>query len=111
LYEQRKCVACHHQKLPVLAISMARSRGVAVPPDSLSHPIRSIVDVWNGWREDLMVGHEVAGGANELTYGLFAFAEAAHPSDQARRGGRESPVCAAQRWELDIPRHPATSGR
>ena len=32
-------------------------------------------DVWKGRRDALMVGREVGGGANELTYGLLMLAE------------------------------------
>jgi ankyrin repeat protein len=83
LYETRKCVACHHQMLPLWAAKAASTRGFAVDPEAVAHPVRSINAVWNGRREDLMLGREVAGGANELTYGLVAFAEADVPPNSA----------------------------
>jgi ankyrin repeat protein len=83
LYEARRCIACHHQTLPLMAMKIAASRGVPLDADAPAHPIRSIVDVWNGRREDLMLGREVAGGANELTYGLLALAEAGVPPNFA----------------------------
>jgi len=76
LYEQRKCIACHHQVLPLIAMQRARTSRINVDAKDLGHPGRAIVETWNGRREDLMVGREVAGGANELSYGLFALAEA-----------------------------------
>ncbi len=83
LFEARKCVACHHQMLPLLAVKAASARGIAVDPEALAHPARSIIEVWNGRRHDLMLGREVAGGANELTYGLVALAEVAVPPNAA----------------------------
>jgi ankyrin repeat protein len=75
LYDRRKCISCHQQTLPLMATALARARGIVVDPEAGTNLTKSIVDTWNGRREDLMLGREVAGGANELTYGLLAFAE------------------------------------
>jgi ankyrin repeat protein len=75
LYERRKCIACHQQTLPLMATVLARGHDIVVNPEAATNLTKSIVDTWKGRREDLMLGHEVAGGANELTYGLLAFAE------------------------------------
>jgi ankyrin repeat protein len=83
LYERRKCIACHHQPLPVVAMKLASARGIAVDAAAMAHPIQSILDVWNSRRDDLMLGRQVGGGANELTYGLLALAEAAVPPNSA----------------------------
>ena len=83
LYENRKCIACHHQPLPLIAMSLASARGIPVDRDAMAHPSRSIIDVWNSRRDDLMIGREVAGGANELTYGLLSLVEAGVPPNSA----------------------------
>jgi hypothetical protein len=83
LYENRKCIACHHQALPLMAMSIASARGIPVDREAMAHPSRSIIDTWNTRREDLMIGREVAGGANELTYGLLALADAGVPANSA----------------------------
>ena len=57
-------------------MSLASARGIPVDREAMAHPSRSIIDVWNSRRDDLMIGREVAGGANELTYGLLSLAEA-----------------------------------
>jgi hypothetical protein len=75
LYDRRKCIACHQQTLPLMATSVARARGIVTDSAAADNLTKSIVDTWNGRRDDLMLGKEVAGGANELTYGLLAFAE------------------------------------
>jgi len=76
LYEQRKCISCHHQTLPAIAMKLASARGIAVDAEAAMHPIRSTLEVWKGRRDGLMVGREIGGGANELTYGLLMLAEA-----------------------------------
>jgi squalene cyclase len=81
LYEQRKCISCHHQTLPAMAMKLAGSRGITVDAEAAAHPIRSTLEAWKGRRDALMVGREVAGGANELTYGLLMLAEAGAPPD------------------------------
>lgn len=84
LYEQRKCISCHHQSLPVIAMKLASVRGIAVDAETMAHPIRSIVEVWNGRRENLMLGRaRDGGGANELTYGLLGLAESGVPPNSA----------------------------
>jgi ankyrin repeat protein len=79
LYEQRKCISCHHQTLPAMAMKLAGARGISVDAEATVHPIRSTLDVWKGRRDALMVGREVGGGANELTYGLLMLAESGEP--------------------------------
>jgi len=82
-YENRKCITCHNQILPLIAIKVAARRGIAIDAAAAAHPIQAILEVWNGRREDLMLGREVAGGANELTYRLLALAEAEVPQNSA----------------------------
>jgi ankyrin repeat protein len=80
LFERSKCIACHHQALPLFAMKLASARGVAVDAEAMAHPVRSITQVWNSRRENLMLARgRDGGGANELTYGLLAFAESGVP--------------------------------
>jgi ankyrin repeat protein len=79
LYEHSKCISCHNQTLPLMARKRATHLGLAEEDALLSQVVQSILEVWNGRREDLMLGREVGGGANELTYGLLALAEAGTP--------------------------------
>jgi len=76
-YEHTTCISCHHQTLPLTAMTLAKTRGAEVDEQVLAHPIRAIHDVWAGRRESLMLArNRDGGGANELTYGLLALAEA-----------------------------------
>lgn len=80
-YERRNCVSCHHQMLPSIAMKLAGERGMTVDAEAAAHPIRSTLEVWKGRRDGLMVGREIGGGANELTYGLLMLAESAVARD------------------------------
>jgi len=80
LYDRSKCISCHHQTLPLMAMSVAKARGASIDAAMAAHAVRSITDVWNSRRENLMLARSRdGGGANELTYGLVAFAEAGVP--------------------------------
>jgi ankyrin repeat protein len=80
LYERSKCVACHHQGLPLIAMKLASMRGIAVDAEAMAYPVRSITQVWNSRRENLMLArNRDGGGANELTYGLLSLAESGSP--------------------------------
>jgi hypothetical protein len=58
-------------------MTLAGARGIVVDADAAAHPVQSIFDVWNSRRENLMLArNRDGGGANELTYGLLALAEA-----------------------------------
>jgi ankyrin repeat protein len=77
LYERSKCVSCHHQMLPLMAVSLAKARGVPVEAEAAARPVQAITVIWNTRRENLMMARSRdGGGANELTYGLLALAEA-----------------------------------
>src|SRR5207245_94613 len=83
-YEHTKCISCHHQSLPLLAMKLASVRGIAVDAAALAAPAQSIVDIWNRRRENLMLANgRDGGGANELSYGLLALSEAGVPRNSA----------------------------
>jgi ankyrin repeat protein len=80
LYERSKCISCHHQTLPLMAMARSKTHGIGVDETAFAHAVRSVTDVWNGRRDGLMAARSRdGGGANELTYGLVAFAEAGVP--------------------------------
>jgi hypothetical protein len=80
LYERTKCISCHHQTLPLMAMTRARARGIAIEEPVVTDTIRAVLDVWNSRRHNLLLARSRdGGGANELTYGLLALAEAGVP--------------------------------
>jgi hypothetical protein len=63
-----------------MAMTRARARGIAVEEPLVADSIRAILDVWNSRRHNLMLARSRdGGGANELTYGLLALADADVP--------------------------------
>jgi hypothetical protein len=63
-----------------MAMARSKARAIAVDETAFAHAVRSVTDVWNGRRDGLMAARSRdGGGANELTYGLVAFAEAGVP--------------------------------
>jgi hypothetical protein len=80
LYERTKCVSCHHQTLPVMAMTLAKARGVPIDEGAPARAVQAVLDVWSGRRENLMLArNRDGGGANELTYGLLALVDAGVP--------------------------------
>lgn len=76
LYRRRKCISCHHQTLPLMVMTLATKKGVADQREAARRTVDAITTVWNSRHDDLLLAKEVAGGANELSYGLVAFADA-----------------------------------
>ena len=80
LYERTKCISCHHQTLPLMAMARAKARGLPIEERAAAQSVQATIDVWTSRRENLMLARgRDGGGANELSYGLLAFAEAAVP--------------------------------
>lgn len=81
-YERAKCISCHHQTLPLMAMTGAAARGLPVETSAMAGTVRAILDVWNSRRENLLAARSRdGGGANELGYGLLALAEAGAPAN------------------------------
>ena len=57
------CVSCHNNTLPVMAASLARSRGVAVDEENVKQQVKTIVGVMNGFRQGLL---EMSDGAPDV---------------------------------------------
>ena len=77
-HEQAKCVSCHHQSLPAIAVALADRHGVTIDRRFASHPTEATLAGWRAQEEQLRAGG-VSGGvpaflANAI-YGLFAMAE------------------------------------
>jgi hypothetical protein len=75
-----RCISCHHQSLPAVAVALAAARGARVDRTLASHPTRAPLDVWARSRENMMLGHcSVFGFLGNVTYGLFGLAEEGAP--------------------------------
>jgi Squalene-hopene cyclase C-terminal domain len=69
---QRKCFSCHHQTLPVLALSTSKERGVPVSEDGLQKQIRFTAESLAKDEEKYRQGLGQGGQADTAGYALLA---------------------------------------
>jgi hypothetical protein len=69
--EHRTCFACHHQALPLLALTTARARGLAVEDEELQKHLRFIRDFLDKNRENYLKGRGQGGQADTAGYALW----------------------------------------
>jgi hypothetical protein len=67
----RTCFACHHQAIPVLALTTARSRGFAVPAEEVQKHLRFIADFLGKNRANYLKGRGQGGQADTAGYALW----------------------------------------
>jgi ankyrin repeat protein len=71
-----RCISCHHQSLPAVAVKLAAAKGARIDGTLASHPTKTTLEVWARSRENLLVGNcSVFGFLGNVTYGLFGLAE------------------------------------
>jgi ankyrin repeat protein len=71
-----RCISCHHQSLPAVAVTLAAAKGVTIDRALASHPTQATLGVWARSRENMMLGNcSVFGFLGNVTYGLFGLAE------------------------------------
>src|SRR5438105_10382639 len=68
----RECFSCHHQALPVLALSTAQRRGFPVSGDGLQKQLRFTADSLAKDEEKYREGRGQGGQADTAGYGLLA---------------------------------------
>jgi hypothetical protein len=69
---KRTCFACHHQAIPVLALTTARSRGFPVEEEEVQKHLRFIADFLDGNRANYLKGRGQGGQADTAGYALWA---------------------------------------
>ncbi len=71
-----RCISCHHQSLPAVAVALARARGVPVDATLATHPGEATLRDWGPRAERSQLGEGLlAIGASDIAYGLWQFAE------------------------------------
>jgi hypothetical protein len=68
----RECFSCHHQALPLLALTTARPRGFAVSEQGLENQLRHTADFLAKNRDNYQKGRGTGGQADTAGYGLLA---------------------------------------
>ena len=76
-HERTKCISCHDQSLPAIAVKLASERGVPIDRELASHPTQATLAVWGRTRERVLLGscQNDAAFVENTTYGLFGLAE------------------------------------
>ncbi len=80
-YNRTKCISCHNQSLPSIAVALVRAHGLTVDETLAGHPRQATLTVWRLSRENMLLGNcSVFGFLGNVTYGLFGLAEEGAPS-------------------------------
>jgi ankyrin repeat protein len=61
-FERTKCISCHHQSLPAIAVKRAADRGLRVDRVLAAHPTDSTLSSFKGLKESLMLANPGIGG-------------------------------------------------
>src|SRR5213594_2649763 len=54
--KRKQCFTCHNQGLPVMALTTARSRGIAIDAENLRHQVRFTADFLGKNRTNYLAG-------------------------------------------------------
>lgn len=79
--EQRTCFSCHHQALPLYALSVARERGLASHRDDESAQVKFTLASLERGRKAYLEGRGQGGRAATASYGLWALEVGGHKPD------------------------------
>jgi ankyrin repeat protein len=75
-YQRGRCISCHNQSLPAIAVALARTHNVPIDEQLARHPTEATLAVWKAERENLMLGRcSLAGYVANVGYGLLGMAE------------------------------------
>jgi hypothetical protein len=69
--KHRQCFSCHHQALPVLALTAARGRGFEVSAEVLQKQLRHTADFLGGNRDNYRKGRGQGGRVDTAGYALL----------------------------------------
>ena len=79
--EQRQCFTCHHQAIPVLALSAARRRGFAIDEDHLELQLRHTAAHLERGRKGYLEGCGQGGKVLTAGYALWTLSAGGRPAD------------------------------
>jgi lysophospholipase L1-like esterase len=79
--EKRDCFSCHNQTVPLVALKIARSRGVAINEDAFDAAIALTLNDLESAIELYQKGRGQPGGATRAAYALWALETGNHSAD------------------------------
>jgi ankyrin repeat protein len=105
-----KCISCHNESLPAIAVALARGRGITVDERLALHPREATLAMWKPVVDDLLLGrHAVQGFVANVSYALGSFVDEAVERTPVTDAAAIA-LAAAQRadgsWFLDDLRPP-----
>jgi hypothetical protein len=79
-YEKTKCISCHNQSLPEIAMKIAGAHGIAVNRRAAAHPAQATFEEWKSQIDDVLLLARCRGGfVSSVTYGLLGLSEEGVP--------------------------------
>jgi ankyrin repeat protein len=106
------CVSCHHDVLPHMLISMARSRHIAVDPESADRQFDAVVSYLDDRRERALQGLDIPGGPDTVSYLLVDLDSRGYaPTETTDAWARYLGLVQLPdgHWRIDIHRPPIES--
>jgi ankyrin repeat protein len=83
--EGGKCISCHHQTLPSIAVALARAQGANVDTQLARHPDEAMLSLWGPIRDELLLGRvygiSIGGFVGTAGYALLGLSEETTPSN------------------------------
>ncbi len=79
--ESRDCFSCHHQAVPVLALTTAKARGFAVEAEAISGPVELTEADLHGALASYKKGDGQPGGVTRAGYAMLTFEIGGKPPD------------------------------
>jgi ankyrin repeat protein len=77
-HQHMRCISCHHQSLPAMAIHLAAERGVQVETAARNLGREATLAMWRPSRENFHMGNcAIPGFLGNISYGLLSLAEEA----------------------------------
>ena len=80
--EKRDCFSCHNQGVPLVALNIARSRGLAIDEDAFQGAVALTLADLESALERYRQGRGQPGGATRAAYALWALEAGDHPPDE-----------------------------
>jgi ankyrin repeat protein len=83
--EGAKCVSCHHESLPAMAVVAAQAHGATIDASLAGHSDETTMRLWGPSREQLLLGRitgiPIGGFTGSAAYGLLSLAEERTPGN------------------------------
>jgi hypothetical protein len=79
--EKRDCFSCHHQAVSLVALEIARSRGVAIDEEAVQGAVALTLADLESALEPYRKGRGQPGGVTRAAYALWALEAGGHPAD------------------------------